>query len=300
MVYLDSFILPTLDDEERRNGILDQEFRMLDMGYSDNRYPCGIFPQKQLERLDFEPITILYGGNGSGKSTLLNLVARKLELKRISPFNGSNIFDLYVKYCSFKMGYDDEGDKLRIPNGSRVITSDDIFDYMLNVRVNNHDIGTSVERIRAEREELVYAPTVRLKGLEDFEELREQLMARKLTGRQYVYKKIGQEVKLNSNGETALLFFEEKLKNDTLYLLDEPENSLSPKYQLELKKVLEKMARYCDCQFIIATHSPFILALENAKIYDLDSTPVDIKKWWELENTKTYYKFFKENEDKFK
>lgn len=100
------------------------------------------------------------------------------------------------------------------------------------------------------------------------------------------------EVKLNSNGETALSYFEAKLKNDTLYCLDEPENSMSPKMQLELMKMLENMARFCGCQFIIATHSPFLLSLKGARIYDLDASPVDIRNWWELENTKIYYEFF--------
>ena len=106
-------------------------------------------------------------------------------------------------------------------------------------------------------------------------------------------------MKLNSNGETALQYFEQKLKNDTLYCLDEPENSMSPKMQLELVKMLEEMAHYCGCQFVIATHSPFILALEGARIYDLDSRPVEIKDWWELENTKIYFEFFEKNRHLF-
>lgn len=53
------------------------------------------------------------------------------------------------------------------------------------------------------------------------------------------------------------------------------------------------------CQFIIATHSPFLLALPGARIYDLDETPVDIKKWWQLENPKIYYEFFERHRDKF-
>ena len=43
---------------------------------------------------------------------------------------------------------------------------------------------------------------------------------------------------------------------------------------------LETLSHYCGCQFIIATHSPFIPALQGARIYDLDETPVDIKNWW--------------------
>ena len=58
-------------------------------------------------------------------------------------------------------------------------------------------------------------------------------------------------------------------------------------------------ARFYNCQFIISTHSPFLLGLEGAKIYDLDEMPVSVKKWEELDNVKVYYSFFKENKDKF-
>ena len=85
------------------------------------------------------------------------------------------------------------------------------------------------------------------------------------------------------------------MDNDALYCLDEPENSLSPKLQLKLVEMIQQMARYCGCQFVIATHSPFILSLPSARIYDLDETPVDIKKWWELENPRLYFDFFNKN-----
>lgn len=271
-------------------------------GYIDNTYPCGLFSKKELSRIDFEPLTILYGGNGSGKSTLLNLIAQKLELNRIAPFNSSEVFDQYRDACKYEMGFDDEGFKLRIPNGSRIITSDDVFDYMLTVRTNNSEIHDHIEQVRdSDYGELKFGETVRLQGMEDYEQLRLQVLARKksVSRRQFIRKTVGQEVKLNSNGETALRYFEEKLKNDTLYCLDEPENSLSPKLQLQLVEIIKRMTRYCGCQLIIATHSPFILSIDGAKIYDLDSTPVALKKWWQLENVRTYYEFFKQHKDLF-
>ena len=82
-------------------------------------------------------------------------------------------------------------------------------------------------------------------------------------------------------------------------MLDEPENSLSPKKQLELKEFIEKAARFFGCQFIIATHSPFLLSAGGAKIYDMDAVPVDIKCWTELASVRTYYYFFHEHEEEF-
>ena len=298
-MYLESFFLP-IDREERLI-----EDRMKEnggvYGYIDNSYPCGLFGPKGLSELHFRKVTIFYGGNGSGKSTLLNLIASKLELKRIAPFNSSELFSSYTEACSYEMAYDDEGDKMRIPNGSRIITSDDIFDYMLAVRTNNSEIADEIERGKAEHRRLKYGETVKFNGMEDYEELRLQVMARtrSMSRRQFLRKTAGTEVKLNSNGETALAYFEQKLQNDTLYCLDEPENSMSPKMQLELLGMLEEMARYCGCQFIIATHSPFLLSLEGARIYDLDADPVRIRNWWELENAKIYYEFFAAHKDLF-
>lgn len=73
------------------------------------------------------------------------------------------------------------------------------------------------------------------------------------------------------------------------------ENSLSPENQIKLSEYIEYAAWACDCQFIIATHSPFLLAMKRSKIYDLNSNPVDIKTWDELPLVKTYKKFFAEH-----
>ena len=78
-----------------------------------------------------------------------------------------------------------------------------------------------------------------------------------------------------------------------LYLLDEPENSLSAEKQQELVQFLSDSARFYGCQFIIASHSPFILSMPGAKIYDLDSETVETKKWTELKNVRAYFNFFK-------
>jgi predicted ATPase len=91
----------------------------------------------------------------------------------------------------------------------------------------------------------------------------------------------------------------DSIKDDTLYLLDEPENSLSAENQLQLKYFLEDCVRHHGCQFIISTHSPFLLSLAHAAIYDLDEAPVERKRWTELSSVRTYYEFFKENEEKF-
>lgn len=68
---------------------------------------------------------------------------------------------------------------------------------------------------------------------------------------------------------------------------------------MELVKFIEDSVRFFGCQFIISTHSPFVLSLKYAKIYDLDEDPVDIKKWTELESVRLYFEFFRSHEDEF-
>ena len=102
-----------------------------------------------------------------------------------------------------------------------------------------------------------------------------------------------------SNGETTMQILEDALEPDRLYLLDEPEVSLSPQNQVKLAEEINKMARYLGIQFIIATHSPFMLGILNAKIYNLDTKNYKVQKWTELENVRYFYDFFKKRNSEF-
>jgi predicted ATPase len=97
-----------------------------------------------------------------------------------------------------------------------------------------------------------------------------------------------------SNGESALDLFESRIDKNMICLLDEPENSLSAIHQKDLAQYISDSARFFDCQFIIATHSPFILSIKGATVYDLDAYPVCVKKWTDLNSIKEYSKLFKD------
>ena len=102
-----------------------------------------------------------------------------------------------------------------------------------------------------------------------------------------------------SNGETTLNILEEEIEPDKLYLLDEPEVSLSPQNQVKLAEKINEMARYLGVQFIIATHSPFMLGILDAKIYNLDTKTYKVQSWNELENVRYFYDFFKSRRNEF-
>lgn len=77
-----------------------------------------------------------------------------------------------------------------------------------------------------------------------------------------------------------------------LYLLDEPETSLSPQNQIRLAEQINELARYLDSQFIIASHSPFMLGTLHAKIYNLDASVLQTTEWFELDNVRFFHQFF--------
>ena len=284
MIYLSNFKFPHIE----------QEYTFL-MGIQrtcyDTVYPFKILSKHQLTRLDFEPVTILYGGNGSGKTTALNVIAEKLGLTRDTLYNRSNFFEDYVKMCSYEL-------EQKIPLYSRIITSDDVFDFMLNLRSLNEGINRRREDLFDEYLEAKYSH-FQMRSMDDYEQLKKVNAARSKTQSKFVRENLMGNVREHSNGESAFIYFSEKIQENGLYLLDEPENSLSPEKQQELLKFLEDSARFFGCQFIIATHSPFLLSMRGAKIYDMDEEVVDVKRWTELENVRAYYDFFKKYEREF-
>lgn len=296
MIYLESFRLAT-EQDETTYLVADPEKRSakLDMSCMDtnNAYPFKIFPFKYLDRLEFSTITLLYGGNGSGKSTILNIIAQKLKLNRTSPFNHAICFEDYLTFCRAGLAKGKNP-----PEGSCIITSDDVFDFMLNFRALNEGVDRKREELidewRALREE-----GFQMKSLEDFEELQHRREAWSSTRSAYVSRRLPKNLPGQSNGENAYGYFAEKIRGNALYLLDEPENSLSAERQMELARFIEDSARFYGCQFIISTHSPFLLAMKGAMIYDLDSIPVEQKKWTELSNVRLYHDFFEAHRKEF-
>lgn len=277
-MYLDSFVFP--DEDWEWNARLAEKRTCY-----NTMYPMGVLSGIGLERLDFAPITILYGGNGTGKTTALNVMAAKLGLLRDTPGNSSTFMEAYVRACRANLEED-------IPAHSRMVTSDDVFDYMLNLRELNTRIDQEREKLFQEHTQARHT-VFQLRNLDDYEELKKRNSARRKTQSAFVREQLGGNVREMSNGESALFYFKQRLEEDALYLLDEPENSLSAERQLELAAYLEESARYAGCQLVIATHSPFLLAMERVKIYDFDTHPVEVRRWTELKNVRVYADFFR-------
>ena len=286
MIYLSHFTLPR---QTRREILLDELVNNRTC-YS-NFYPFQVFDNWEEETFSFEPITVLYGGNGSGKTTLLNLMGEKLRLERRSVFNRSSFFQDFVDLCRA------EG---TAPAGSAVLTSDDVFDDLLDLRTLNQGIDRERVELLAEYKDLRESG-FQMKSLDDYDQLKKVVRAtrRKASGSSFVKESIGTNVRGRSNGETAFKYFTDRIKEDALYLLDEPENSLSVQRQRDLAQFLEDSARFFGCQIVLATHSPILLAMKGARVYDLDRRPIAVRKWTDLPAVRAWYEFFKEHANEF-
>lgn len=286
MTYLSRFTLPR---QELREGTLADLVNNRTC-YS-NFYPFQAFDNWEEETFSFEPITVFYGGNGSGKTTLLNLIGEKLRLERRSVFNSSSFFQNFVDLCRA------EG---KAPEGSAVLTSDDVFDDLLDLRSLNQGIDRERLDLLAEYKDLRES-SFQMTSLADYDQLQKVVRAtrKKASGSSYVKESIGTNVRGRSNGETAFKYFTDRIQDNALYLLDEPENSLSVQRQRELAKFLEDSARFFRCQIILATHSPILLSMKGARVYDLDQRPIQVRKWTDLPAVRGWYAFFKEHEGEF-
>ncbi len=297
MQYLEAFVFPGRLDED--NIILNDQRLEMACYARNNVYPFKLLPQKGIEKLTLAPITILYGGNGSGKSTMLNIMAEKLGLRRTAPFNTTPFMADYLSLCRYSLC---RGVKA-LPDGSEIITSDGVFDYLLDIRSINDQVSRHREELFQEYSEVRHHSDPKepwqLRSMDDYDELRRRNEIRHSTRSAYTARRLPNELPGKSNGESAFAHFTQRIKENALYLLDEPENSLSAKLQNELLHFIEDSARFYGCQFVISTHSPFLLSMKGALVYDLDATPVITKKWTELENIRAYYALFEEHRAEF-
>ena len=244
--------------------------------------------------IEFAPITIFYGSNGSGKSTLLNIIASKIGINNKTLGNTSEYFDGFVRKCTDA--------SMNIPEDSMFIRSEDIMELIAGRRKKNASIDKTVKGWFAKGSDKSSKGTLeeQMYIQDEFENIYENgAVTMNDSFYNVVKSKLFEKNDEESNGETAIDYFKDRLFSDNLYFLDEPENSMSPALQQELSNYICLLAYRLNSQFVIATHSPFMLSMQGARIYDLDSHPSVTKEWWQLDNMKVYYKLFERFSKKF-
>ncbi len=108
-----------------------------------------------------------------------------------------------------------------------------------------------------------------------------------------IVARYGENLDANSHGESFMKVFQARLAPGGLYLLDEPEAALSPLRQLGLISLLKEFVAR-DCQFIIATHSPILMAFPNAQILDFDAAPIAAVNYEDLQHVQITRAFLRD------
>lgn len=108
----------------------------------------------------------------------------------------------------------------------------------------------------------------------------------------------GKSLTTQSHGQSLMSFFRSRYKIKGLYLMDEPETALSPRSQIELLNILEDMSADGHAQFIIATHSPILLACPHSTIYTFDRPSIEQIQYEQTDHFRVY-KDFMTDRDKY-
>jgi predicted ATPase len=218
-----------------------------------------------LGKRDFiSPVTLLVGENGTGKSTLMEAVARKLSLPAIGWEDASRDVTL--------QGLDPLCDAIRLVFGVKTrkgffLRAEDFFNFVKRIAIMQEDMAQ--ELIRVEEENSHRSAFAKSQARMAYASSLSELNSR-----------YGLEPDGRSHGESFLALFKQRIRPGGIYLLDEPEAPLSPMRQLALVSLI--MEREEDSQFMIATHSPILMAYPGADIWCFDSTPVESIKYEDL------------------
>ncbi len=236
----------------------------------DETFPFTVPVLRSLGKLVLRvPITFLVGENGSGKSTLLEAVACTAGSTTVGAENAAGDPSLtavrelsqYIRLVWTKRTH--KGFYLR---------AEDFFGYarrMAAVRVElEQDLHTAAEELRG------HSLLAQMMGVAPY---KQELGAMR--------QRYGAGLDSQSHGESFLLLFQQRFIPGGLYLLDEPEAPLSPLRQLALLAILKKMVAQ-EAQFLIATHSPILMAMPGAQILNLEDGKVEPADYESLEHVR--------------
>jgi len=225
------------------------------------QFPFSIPVIRSLGTLEFAtPVTFFVGENGSGKSTLLEALACAVDLPAVG--SESLRHDRSLAQARRLSNF------LRLSWTKRVhkgffLRAEDFFGYarrMVQARQELEEDLRDVDASYRDRPEAIdYARMPYQHELGD------------------IQHRYGDGLDSLSHGEAFLRLFQSRFIPGGLYLLDEPEVPLSPVRQLALLASIDQMVQQ-QAQFIIATHSPILMAFPGAVIYSFDTgriLPVD-------------------------
>ena len=232
---------------------------------SRSEFPFDLPLVQQFKELKFDSaVTFLVGENGSGKSTFLEALAAAVDIPTVGGVDLRRDHSLrFARKLARQM-------KLvwsKNPHRGFFLRAEDFFNFT---------------KLMANKCEEMNEMLREYKGKEGagWSMARAAMHAQ----REGIVQRYGEDLDANSHGESFLQLFQSRLVPGGLYLLDEPEAPLSPQRQLAFLSMLKVMVNEQNCQFIISTHSPIIMAFPEACIMSFDEHPLKRVPYDELEH----------------
>jgi predicted ATPase len=233
-----------------------------------DRFPYTVPFARQPSQIDFAPVTFLVGENGSGKSTFLEALACAIGSVTVGTASveaDPTLADVreFASTC-FRLTW-----SKRTTRGF-FLRAEDFFGYARRMAETKADMEQAIKDVEDQ-----------YKGRSDHAKaLARMPFARSLHEMREDY---GEGLDVNSHGEGFLKLFSARFTGAGVYLLDEPEAPLSPTRQLTLLSMIHDMVGK-GAQFVIATHSPILLAYPGALILSFDGGTVQPAAYETLEH----------------
>lgn len=220
------------------------------------------------------PVTFFVGENGSGKSTILESIACAAESITVgseSVRTDKSLAPIRKLAQYFRFAWNKRTRK------GFFLRAEDFFGYAKSMRQMREELEQDLGNIDHE-----YAG--HSKYAADLARIPYQSQVAAIKNR------YGRDLDNYSHGESFLTLFQSRFVPDGLYLLDEPEAALSPARQLTFIAALKQMIGE-NAQFIIATHSPIILAFPDATILNFKDGQIHQVQYDQLEHVQLTKEF---------
>ena len=215
-----------------------------------NPFPFNIAAVQFAQQIQFDKrVTIFIGDNGCGKSTLLESIALNLNLPLIgghindhAGFEAARLLQPYI-----------EIEWKRQTHMGFFFRAEDFSDFVNSVQNENRKIANDL---------------IDLKGKVDDSIINQMSESMNYSLRR-MRKDYGENMQAFSHGEAYLKILQTRIGDKGIFILDEPEAALSPLRQLSLIFFIIEVLKNPNTQFIISTHSPILMGIPGALIYEI-------------------------------